>query len=85
MSNYPMGAEADPRAPYNQKETKDLEIEENVKITVSFDSGELHYFFGDTDITSDFKNQIERARIKEIEGELWATLEKDNNFHGVAP
>lgn len=33
MSNYPLGAEYDPRAPYNQEENSDKEIEVEVTLT----------------------------------------------------
>ena len=34
MSNYPLGAEYDPRAPYNQKENEDKEIDVEVTLTL---------------------------------------------------
>ena len=32
--NYPLGAEHDPRAPYNQKENEDKEIEVDITLTL---------------------------------------------------
>ena len=34
MSNYPLGAEHDPRAPYNQRENEDIEIDVEVTLTL---------------------------------------------------
>lgn len=67
-----MGAANDPDAPYNQKDVENMEIEETVKLNVTLDGGEVCIYFGDIDVTYEFKEQFKNKYFKSIESDFWS-------------